>query len=227
MSIAALGLLLAGASLGLHVDRVGELPEPEEKRLILELSRALEAHSGRVPVLDQRTGSCLEAKCVAEIRSRTESLELALVTVIAGALQLHVVLERVAPDADAASQRAELDLPRMQADLQTPLRALVARVFPARVVEPLVLEPSSPPPEPERSLLAPVLVLSGGAAAAALGVFFGVSSQDSADRLGQPVEPQDVRGLTARAGREALAANLLFVAAGGALAAGAALLVAP
>lgn len=220
-----LGLLLAGATIGLHVDEVGEVP-PELRRAVLEeTARAIEERTGQRPILDEVSGGCLTQNCVAEIRSRTQSVEVALLRLIAGPLSLRLSIERIAAHASSVGDKSEADLPRKTEDLAAPIATLVAKVFPPKAPEQQSLIGTRPPEEP-RNILAPVLLIGGGAALAATGVVFGLGSRSKLDELAEkPLERGAFRDNVSGSSRDATLANVFFIAAATVLTAGVSLLL--
>jgi hypothetical protein len=215
MSAAAFAALILSATAGVHIDEVGELGPELRRALVAEVTAALEERSGLRAVVDEAKGSCVEANCIAAMRSRTASLELVLLKVIRGPLSLHVVADRVPEGAPVPGARAETDLDREPLHWREKIAILIATLYPPKPAERGVLRVAEI--EPARSIVPPLVLFTGSAILLGVGLVFGAKSQATIDDLGARVHPPaELHDLSSRAGTEATIANLLFVLAGSA-----------
>lgn len=217
--VPVLALLAVGTTLALHVEEVGDVPPALAQQIVAQLAEQVEAHSGLAVVIDEDRSGCLAGQpCAAAIRSRTSALELLLVRLIGGPIRVRVAIEHRLAD-DVAGRSGEADVPREGGDVERVVRGLVEATLPARAIEAVPVS-VAPQPDPDPPWIA-ITLLGVGAASAATGVIMGLGSQSAIDDLRAGAGPADeIARLDDRAGTQATVANVLFVVAAGALAAG-------
>lgn len=205
--LAGLGLLALGASLGLSVDAIGDVPAGFRADLTLELTRQVQLLEGSSVVLDEEGSECMAgSQCVAELRSRTSSLDVLILRVIGGPIRLRIVAERTTPGERVFS--TELELLRDQLDARAVASKLsVALGFESTTTaEPVALDEG-----PSSAQWWAVSLGAVGLASLGTGLGFAASSQAASDEL-STVGLSNARllELDERSDRDAVVANILF-----------------
>jgi hypothetical protein len=214
-----IGVLVIGATLAVHVEEVGDVPDGFGAVITQELVRAAESRAHVRAVVDEDRGSCLAGQaCTAAIQSRTSAVAVLLVRLIGGPQRVRVVVDHL-PGPSIAPRHAESDLARAGGDVVGVVAGLIAATFDEARPE---LSPPLAGPAEERG--PPWLALSlvgAGAASAAAGVAFGLSSRGALDALDGGAAPEDeIVRLSDRASAHGTVANVLFVVAAAGIAAG-------
>lgn len=213
-------LLILGAPevVALHLEEVGELPIPEARALLSPLASMVENHTaGRARWVEAVDLECGARPCGSEILSQAGAGRGLVVRVFGGPRRIHLRFQSI-PD----GRVAEANVAKDRSDLQVELQKVIELLLPAA--------PPPPPPEllpppvvaaPEAPLPILPLVLAGGAVVVAgVGVGFGLSSEAAGDELAQgPLPASAHQALRDQQDQQALAANLCFAVAGGAVAA--------
>jgi len=223
----AIGLLLIGATVALPVESVGAISPEARRAAVLELTQAIESESGHRVILDDDDASCGAGEpCVSAIRSRTSTFDVVLVQMVLGPLRLRVLAQRIGPTA-ADERRSAADV-KAGAPLGETAAAIARELFPKGPAKPADVV-AAPPPivEPSRT---PAWIAFGTAAAlTGVGVALGVSSHSAIDTLRQTGggSASGIEDLAGQASGQAVVANILFLAAAGAMITGVGLWIAP
>ncbi|MFO0726518.1 MAG: hypothetical protein U1E65_22220 [Myxococcota bacterium] len=223
----ALGLVLIGATVGVHVETLGALSPGETDELVQAILHQAGARTDARLVLDEERGGCTEIdKCITAVRSRTSSFELLMVRIVAGPRKIRVIVEHFLPEATSlADRRGETELSREPKSWGEPLGALldpiVLRAAPAEVRGPSV---APLPPRPFPWLAAGSL--AGGAALTGIGVGLALLSSGSASSLrSAQMDAPSTNAAIGQVGSTAVAADVLWIVGAGAIAFGASMLL--
>lgn len=192
MSASALGLLLLGAGLGLHLQESGELPLNRSVALLEKIAEIIRGETGVRPIIDDPDwNECdlQESACQALVRSRTRTDELVLLRVFAGLTKLRVELRRLSQDGQGESVSG--DLPLEEEGWETPLLPLVRTLFPdpldpvlLRAREPnVVVGEATPSKAGTGAGPGPWIIIGARALAGGFGVGFYASSRDAKSEL--------------------------------------------
>lgn len=211
---AAVGLLLVGAGVGLHLEQVAELTLEDASALAFQLGQALEPRVGGAPVIDDPLWpECARPdRCVDEVRLRTRAQELVYLRVLGGPTKIRLIAERLEPG--RSHPPITRNLTRERVTWAPELAALALALYPvalARAPDESAVWTPPPPPPPAETNLVPLIPLGVGVAAAAVGVGFGLSSRALRQDLENGAIPdaeydREVEHMRAHG----LVANLLF-----------------
>lgn len=221
MSATALGLLVLGAGLGLHLQESGELPINRSLALMEQIAELVRDETGVRPVIDDPDWSecdLQETPCQALVRSRTRTEQLVLLRAFAGLTKIRVELRRVGEGGEVGAVSG--DLPLDAEGWPEPLRAMVRGLFPdpfdpvlLRAREPNVVVGEGGVVRTQRGPgPGPWILMGASAVAAGFGVGFFASSQDAKGELasGRLFSSEEFASLNGRLETHSVLAGVLL-----------------
>jgi hypothetical protein len=231
VSVLALALTLAGATVGIRLEETEELSIEAAMQIAEAFGRAIEVRSGLSPVIDDPVwGVCRAAdRCLSEVRERTRASDVVLIKLFGAPKKVRLIAQRfrfgLPPD-----ERFEINIPIDRESWSTPLEEAARNMFaagkkePPKIATPVIEIPKDPVlPPPQETALAPWILIGAGATALILGSVFGISSRNARNAVEtEPHSDVEVEELTSRLKTHGWTANILFsvsvLSAGGGLA---------
>lgn len=239
---AALPLLMLftaniGATVGVHIEELGEISLRRALVAVEAFERAIEKRTGRPIRLDDPTWGCEGSdRCIGEIRARTGGEDLVLVRVLAGPSKIHLLLARFGPKEAPGPRVAEAHLsPDKDAGWDPALDAAARSLFPEPALSAIAAELPSPetraPLPPARSQLTlrstlPWAAIGAGLIAGGVGAAFALSNRNARAQIRSSALPaSEYEALSDRARAHGLWADVLLGTSALGLIAGVTLLV--
>lgn len=225
MSVAAIGLLVFGAGIAVHLEEIRGAKPEESTQVVNLLQRSLELRTGEKRIVQANVDAVacpIARKCTEAIRKSVRADEVLFVRMIGTPEKLRVIADRAdAPGHDGV--QVQVDLTRGADGWDSQLDLLAAGLFPSeRVLVPVHVAPDDDPRPaavstqpaitPPRSPV-PWVVLGGSLIAGGLAVVLGVQNGD-AQAIAETTQHQaEYIAADERAFRTGLGANILFTAA--------------
>ena len=156
MVSASIGMLVLGATMGIHIEGVKDVPKKELGAILKRLKTGFEAKGDKVK-LDRKVGPCVESpECVAEVRTRTKAQKILFLQLNKGDAKANKLITTIMFE----------DNQRRKIGVKIPVkRSIWDKLFPKLVSKLLKLKPgaavakapsnSAPPPVPGASSAPP------------------------------------------------------------------------
>src|SRR5207249_1211289 len=117
-----------------------------------------------------------------------------------------------------ALKKAEADVPRASADWKNGLDEIASTLFAGAAVPPAAVAAAITAAPPKPRSIAPWVVIGASAAAAGVGIFFGLGNESARHEIHDVMHmPDEIEGYKSQLVRDGVIADVLFAAAGAGL----------